>query len=113
MKALKALVIFMGILVVAGMGLVGYGVVTKLPRGAGKAPAAAAPPAGGTPATPAFGAVPVPVPAGARVEQMAVAGDRVVLRVTGGGGDRLIVLDPASGRVAGSFVLAPEAPGTP
>ena len=52
----------------------------------------------------------VPVPAGARVEQTLVVGERVVLRLAGGGGERILVLDPAAGTVTGSFVLIPEAP---
>ena len=48
----------------------------------------------------------VPLPAGARVEQMAAAGGRIVLRVASPGGERLVVLDPALGTV-GTFVLAP------
>jgi len=38
-------------------------------------------------------------------------GDRVVLRLAGGGPDRLLVIDPGRGRVAGAFVLAPEPAG--
>jgi len=109
MKALKALVIFMTVLMVGGLGLLGWGLVNKVPRG--KAANHAATAGAATAADGAdFGAVDVPLPAGTRVEQMAVAGERVVLRVTGGGAERLIVLDPAQGRVAGSFVLAPQPP---
>ena len=111
MKALKVLVIFMTVLLVAGLGLVGYGVVNRAPHGK-PGPAAAGVTANSGPVEEArdFGAVEVPVAAGAHIEQMAVAGDRVVLRVSGAGPERLIVLDPAIGRVAGSFVLAPQPP---
>jgi hypothetical protein len=104
MKAIKTLVIFMGVLLVAGLGMLGYGLMSKAGHKAAHtqapAPAAAA----------GFGTVTVPLPAGARVESIVQAGERVVLRVTGGGGERVIVLDPATGQVAGSFVLAPEPP---
>ncbi len=109
-KAIKALVAFMGILIVAGLGLLGYGLMNAKngakPRAA--TAAAAASPAAAVMAE--FGAVAVPVPAGARVEQTLVVGERVVLRLAGGGGERLLVLDPAAGTVTGSFVLIPEAP---
>lgn len=103
MKALKALVIFMTVLLVAGLGLLGWGLATKGERlhRAANAPAAA------LPATASFGDVAVPLPAGARIEQMAVVGNRVVLRITAADAERLVVLDPAAGRVDGQFILVP------
>jgi len=106
-KAIKALVAFMGVLIVAGLGLLGYGLMTTKN---GAKPRAATSAALSTVAVEDFGAVTVPVPAGARVEQTLVAGERVVLRLGGAGGERILVLDPAAGTVAGSFVLVPEAP---
>lgn len=113
MKALKVLVIFMSVLLAGGLALLGYGVATKLHRPA----SVPARPAADRPAAPAaerpdtFGTIAVPLPAGARVAGMAAAGDRVVLHLTGGGSDRLLVLNPATGTVAGTFVLAPPAAG--
>lgn len=104
MKAIKALVVFMGILLVAGLGLMGYGVATKT----GKPDTAAKPPVSAPVAGVQFGEITIPVPAGARLDQALVVGDKVVLRVTGAAADRLIVLDPADGRINGSFVLSPE-----
>jgi len=101
MKAVKSLVIFLGVLLFAGLGVLGWGLSTKTHL-------KNAPPSSGTAAVTEFGSIPVPVPAGARVEQMVVSGDRIVLRLTGAGAERLIVLDPAQGRVAGSFQLSPE-----
>lgn len=107
-KAIKALVAFMAILLVAGLGLLGYGLMNVGAKGGKTRPAAPVV----APAAEAFGAlsVPVPVPAGARVEQTLVVGERLVVRLSGGGGERLLVLDPAAGTVAGSFLLTPEAP---
>jgi hypothetical protein len=105
-KAIKALVAFMGVLLLSGLGLLAYGVATKTGQSGAKPVAGAV---SATYRTEDFGAVAVPVPAGARVEQTLVVGERVVVRISGGG-DRLIVLDPADGSVAGSFVLVPEAP---
>lgn len=105
MKALKGLVAFLGLLLVIGLGVLGYGLATKAHlKGAG--PSANAKPA--APSSSDFGAVQIPLPAGSRMEQMTVAGDRVVLRIAGGGPERVLVLDPAQGRVVGSFILSPE-----
>lgn len=102
-KAIKALVAFMGVLLVAGLAVLGWG----LSNTAGKAgkPRPAATVAAGTD----FGNVDVLVPAGSRIEQALVVGDRLVLRLSGGA-ERLLVIDPLAGTVAGSFVLTPEAP---
>jgi hypothetical protein len=99
MKAIKGLVIFMGVLLLAGLGLLGYGLMTKTHHKGMAAPGANATD---------FGQVSVPVPAGARIEQMTAASDRVILRLSGTGPERIMVLDPASGRVTGSFALTPE-----
>lgn len=104
MKAIKALVAFMGVLLIAGLALLGWGLYSQAGKMATKSkPRSVA-------AADDFGAVAVPVPAGARIDQVLVAGDRLVLRLAGAGAERLVVLDPASGAVAGSFVLTPEAP---
>lgn len=105
-KAIKALVAFMGLLLVGGLALLGYGLMNVKNSGKSK-PAAAV--ASSAPVA-QFGALAVPVPAGARIEQTLVVGERVVLRLGGGGSERLLVLDPAEGKVVGSFVLTPEAP---
>ncbi|NFV80296.1 hypothetical protein [Magnetospirillum aberrantis] len=102
-KAIKALVAFMGVLLVAGLAVLGWGLSNTAGKVGKPRPAATVSDASD------FGAVVVPVPAGSRIEQTLVAGERVVVRLSGGG-DRLLVLDPATGRVAGSFVLTPEAP---
>jgi hypothetical protein len=105
MKALKILVIAMTLAMVAGLGLLGWGLMEKgrkIASGPATAPVTAA-----APTIAVFDTVTVPLPAGAHVEQMSVAGDRVVLRITGGGGERVVVLDPLAGRIAGTFVLAP------
>ncbi|OIQ87916.1 hypothetical protein GALL_302110 [mine drainage metagenome] len=117
MKLLKVLVLVMAILIAAGLGLLGWGLTHNM----GHKPAV--PPAVVTalpvpPATAAAGAalpvapyhVDVALPAGARVEQMAVTADRVILRLSGAAGPSLLVLDPVSGRVAGRVVLRQAAP---
>ncbi len=101
MKILKALVIFLGVVLVGGFALLIYGFATRIPH-AHPESARSKQPAG------AFGTVAVPVPQGETVMGMVASGGRVVLRLGGTGGDRLVVLDPSSGRVVGQFVLTPE-----
>jgi hypothetical protein len=106
MKALKGLVAFLGLLLVIGLGVLGYGLYTKAHvKGAGAGAAAAV---GSAPVLTEFGTVQVPLPAGSKIEQMSTAGERVVLRLSGGGPERLLVIDPGQGRIAGQFVLTPE-----
>jgi len=104
MKALKALVIFMGMLLVVGLGVLGWGMSTT--AGRPHPPRAVAPAPAGEPAA-TFGDVEVGLPAGARVTQMEVAGERLVVRIVAGGRERVVVLDPVAGRVVGTFVLVP------
>ncbi len=94
MRSIQALVIVMGILIVGGMTLVGYQIVTTV----GEPAAAHAP----------FGEVELALPPGARVLDMAAVDDRLVLRVEAGGGrQRLLVLDPSTGALVGTMVLTP------
>ncbi|HLN24852.1 MAG TPA: hypothetical protein VK558_12815 [Patescibacteria group bacterium] len=106
MKALKALVISMGLLVVAGLVLVGYGLYRNSHNPSGTASSAA----GARAANGAVGyfSVDLPVPAGSKLEQMTTAGDRVILRFTGGEAERILVLDPQTGQVAGNITLVPQ-----
>ncbi len=94
MRSIQALVIVMGILIVGGMTLVGYQIVTTV----GEPPAAPA----------SFGEVELALPPGARVLDMAAIDDRLVLRVEGGDGrQRLLVLDPSTGALVGTIGVTP------
>ncbi|CAA7621574.1 conserved hypothetical protein [Candidatus Terasakiella magnetica] len=106
MKALKSLVLFLGVLLVVGLGLLGYGLYSKAHLKGGASAGAA--PAAVAAVVAEFGTVQVPIPAGARVEQMVTAGERVVLRLNGPAGERILVLDPGQGKVVGAFALTPE-----
>lgn len=105
MKAIKGLVIFMGVLLIAGLVLLGYGLFNQAGKMGSKRVAPVAVQAGA-----GFGRIEVPVPAGAKVEDVIEADGKVVLRMIGGGPERFVVLDPDSGDVSGTFVLVPEAP---
>jgi hypothetical protein len=108
MQALKALVIFMGILIVIGIGVVIVTIYQRL--GARFAVEEAAPKAElarpAHVAAPAFGAKDVALPAGAVVEEMATSGERLILRLRlEGGGRQILVLDLADGKVLGTLNL--------
>src|SRR4051794_1271322 len=98
MRALKLLVIVMGVLIVVGVvALVAIMAGPLGPRGA--APGAAA----------GFGRSAVDPPAGAVIAEMQGAGDRVVLRlVLPGGRQELLVIDSTSGKTLGTIELRPQ-----
>jgi Family of unknown function (DUF6476) len=99
MKGLLALVIIMGVMIVAGLIVV---VVTIAMRLSGSETDTAAPRA-------EFETLDLPVPAGCQVMEMVAADDRLILRL--GSGERcnqIIVVDAASGRSLGTVRLVPE-----
>lgn len=109
MRALKVLVITMGVLIVGGLMLLAWGIYTKARRvGEPRADLAAA--------RAGFGTVELPLPAGARIEGLATTADRIVLRVVDGGGggggggesERLLVIDPATGSTVGTIQVTPQ-----
>lgn len=122
MQALKALVIFMAVLIVAGMVLLVYGLITRTGEG-GDAPqqaAAPAPAATTTSASPAataaatplapFGTLDLAVPDGCSLAASELAGDRLVVRFTGQparGCQLLVIVDLASGREIGRVKAVP------
>ena len=111
MKTLKALVIGMGLLIVVGLGLVGFGIFRSghpdVPAGRDTAQAAHSP----SPADRVGQfSLELPIPPGTRLEQMQTAGDRIVLRFAGVGGDKLTVIDPLTGRVTGTVAVVVQKP---
>ncbi|MEQ9487531.1 MAG: hypothetical protein RIM72_00910 [Alphaproteobacteria bacterium] len=105
---LKAAVIVMGILIVAGMAFLVYGlsvglhkdtsVETQTGQDAPTAPAA--------PATAAFGDIDIDLPAGSQITDYKIQGDRLVISVSVlGGGASLIVVDLSSGTRLGTITL--------
>lgn len=96
MRALKALVVFMGILIAAGLGLLAYAVIGGLPDSQ---------PSG-------FGDATVGLPTGCVIAEAVVAEGTLVLRADGPverGCQMIILLDPESGREIGR-VRAQEQP---
>ena len=129
MQALKALVIFLGVLILAGMAVIAVtlynratdperGFFRKTPESA-SAPISASTPASTPVRTPvpnaastagarAFAETRISTAAGSRVLGMTAAGDRLILRLAlAGGGERLIVVDLVTGGVLGRIEVAP------
>lgn len=103
MRAIKALVIGMGVVLLIGIGLLGYGLYKTAAKPASSTPAQAA----SGPMAVSFGRVTVAVAPGAQVVEMREAGGRLVLLLDEAGGRRIVVLDPVAGTEIGSFVLSP------
>jgi len=99
MRALKTIVITLGALVIGAFGLLVYGLsqnwhrLSSPPQATTGAKAAAA----------TWGHVGLGQPADSRIQSVTAAGNLIVLQVVSGGDERLVVLDPASGAVVGTF----------
>jgi hypothetical protein len=109
MQALKALVIFLGVLILAGVTVVAVTVYKRATVKLGE-PAAASQPAQ------AFGKKQVPLPDGAHLEEVTSSGGRIILTLRlADGTPRILVLDLKSGDELGQFDFAPpeQAPKTP
>jgi Family of unknown function (DUF6476) len=91
MRALQALVIVMGVLIVAGVATIAVVIVHRL-----SGPGAVA---GGVRAV-------LDEPAGTRIAGVSAAADRIALQLQGGGPDRVLVLDTRTGQVLARAALA-------
>lgn len=116
MKALKALVLFMAVLIIAGLALVGYTLMTK---GAAKLhtpdTAMSAPPSDSMPPPPpslplALGTFPTLTlgePKGTTVASITVDGPQALVHLVGGGvPERIVVIDLAHGTERGRIVVS-------
>ena len=88
MRALKVAVIAMGVLIVGATAAL---VVLVVQRVSGPGAQAASV---------------LDEPVGTRIASVAASGDGVVLQLQGGGVDRVVVLDPRSGRVLSRVALS-------
>ncbi len=93
MRALKIATIVMGVLIVLGTSVVLVTIVKRTMSG----PA-------GMPEKP-FAAV-LDEPVGTGIVGIAAVRDRLAVQLHGGGVDRLVLIDPASGAVVGRITLA-------
>ena len=90
MRALLALVIVMGVLIVVGVGIVAATIVHRM---GGATPHAFA---GGT----------LDEPSGTHIAAVTSYGDRLAITLQGGGPDRITLFDPIAGRTLGHISLA-------
>ena len=112
MRALKLLVIVMGVLLLAGIVALGFGVQYRLNH-----PRAVAVAAGATTAPDVPSAAPpntIDLPAGSHVVGAEASGDRLVVRVelAAGAGEELIIVNLATGVPVSTVILKPQT-GTP
>jgi hypothetical protein len=90
MRALQAAVVFMGVLIVAGVAVIAVVIVQRV-TGTGQ---------------PVVAPAVLDEPAGTRIAGIAAAADRLAVQLQGGGPDRVIVLDSRTGRVLARAGLA-------
>jgi hypothetical protein len=104
MRALKVLVVIMGVLLVGGTAALVVAVIERARQHL--AQPAAAPPGRG------FGRAIVDLPAGARVIAVEPAGERLVVRIgLAEGGEALILIDARTGAKLGTIELRPGETG--
>lgn len=94
---LKVAVVAMGVLIVAGVGVMGVTLVNRMSAyGGGNAS-----PGGGGAAS-----VLLDEPEGTRIVSVSLAPERLVVQLQGGGPDRVVLVDTKAGRVLGRVGLA-------
>lgn len=89
MRALKILTVVMGVMIIVGVVALGV-VMTQRLGGVGAASAASAT---------------LDEPAGTTIAGIAATADRIVVQLRGGGPDRVLVIDPKTGKLAGAIKL--------
>ncbi len=89
MRALKAAVVIMGVLIVAGVVGLGVALTQRLSGQAGT-----------------NASVVLDEPVGSRIVGASVSPDRMAVQVQGGGPDRVVMVDTKAGRVLGRVSLA-------
>jgi hypothetical protein len=94
MRALKVAVVVMGVLIVVGT----VGLVVGIARRGSMPPAQAS--------LPVFATALLDEPAGTRIAAVVPVRDRLAVWLQGGGTDRVVLIDPVTGSVAGRIALA-------
>ena len=95
MRALKILVVVMAVAILVGFATLIVVIAGRISR-SNPATMRAQP----------FAAAPIELPAGARIETMGVSSDRLVLDILlPDGNRRLVIIDPATGRLLGVIPL--------
>jgi len=105
-RTLKIVVIVLGVLLVLGFAVLVAGLyheATKLERAPGS-PAAVL----GDDGTPSGGKIMLDVPAGARIDRIAVDGGVVVLHIRAANDEQVVIVDTARGNAITQLRLAPK-----
>jgi hypothetical protein len=97
MRALKVVTVVMGVMIVAGTGVLIAVIAHRVASPAPNVTVAA----GGPPF-----ALALDEPAGTHIAGIVAVGDRLAVQLQGGGADRVVLVDPRSGAVAGRIILA-------
>jgi hypothetical protein len=106
-NALKAIVIIMGLMILAALTLLGAIVAGRFTHRTAERPEAIS----AAPGSAAYVAPGIDLPQGAQVEKMTLAGNRLVLDVALPNGEgELIILDVATGKRVGTIPLHRTAP---
>ncbi|MEX2450782.1 MAG: hypothetical protein WD407_08010 [Rhodospirillales bacterium] len=116
-QVLKALVIGMGILIVIGMGVLGYGLykqAQELDAGGARSSSvspsvsSSAPSSGGGEDKTGFGEAVLPIPAGCEIAEVKPDGDRLYVIIGPAPScARIVIVDPKSGKIMGTLKAAP------
>lgn len=114
MAMLKGLIIFMGVLIVVGVGVIGVTIFNRMTKPkvevSEPVPAAVAPPMAGAaiPAPRAFGGAVLNVGAGCEIAETRADAGRLIVRTEGPGACRRIhILDLATGASLGTLDVLP------
>ncbi len=113
MQILKALVVIMGVLIIAGFTVLGVELYKRIadPNRAASLAADSERAASSREAARGPAEVTLDLPAGSRIGEMLVVGNRVLFKVTlSQGPDRLYVMDPRSGAVTATITAGRTAP---
>lgn len=102
MRAIKTIVVVLGALIIVAFGLLVYGLSQNWQRASRPATTATAAPA----AVKTWGRANLGLPADSHIQSVTPAGNLVVVHVVSGSEERLLVLDPATGTVVGTFSAA-------
>lgn len=101
----------MGVLIIGGMGVIGVTMVRRITAASTDTVETTATTAttetAATAAAAGFGQVELAVPTGARLIDMDVDGDRLVLHLETADGARVLVIDLTTGKTVGAIDLAP------
>jgi hypothetical protein len=114
MKALKAVVIFLGALIVIGMGILAYGIMLKFDtwqaRKDSQAPPATVDMGSPAVAEPWAGNLQVAVPVGSKVAETIIGEGQLIVRLSvPDGSQRYMIFDLSTGKQIGSIDLQPTA----